>query len=52
MDFRQPDRVEPPALGGIDLLESGVEGFALALSRAPLELVENAKFEGHRCYSS
>ena len=49
MDLGQPDRVETPALGGVDLLESGVEGLGLALPRAPLKLMEDAKFE---CLSS
>src|SRR5207253_518978 len=43
----QPDGIEPPALGGIDLLEGGGECFGLALARAPLELVEHAEFECH-----
>src|SRR5260370_10155586 len=53
MDFRQPDRVETPTLGGIDLIESGGERLGLALARAPLKLVEHAEFETHRrssCY--
>src|SRR5216683_4896021 len=53
MDFRQPDRVEAPTLGGIDLIESGGERLGLALARAPLKLVEHPEFETHQkssCY--
>src|SRR5215471_1396009 len=48
MDFRQPDRVEAPALCGVDLVEGGGECFGLGLARTPLKLVEHAKFECHQ----
>src|SRR5262249_2866527 len=48
MDFRQPDGVEPPAFGGVDLFEGGGEGLGLALTGTPLKLVEHAEFECHR----
>ena len=45
MDLGEPDRVEPPTLGGVDLLERGGEGLGLVLPWPPLELVEHAEFE-------
>src|SRR6516164_9005906 len=53
VDLGQPDSVETPPLGGIDLLEGGFEGLGLALPWAPLKFVEHAEFETHRrssCY--
>jgi hypothetical protein len=47
MDLGQPDGIEPPTLGGIDLFEGGGERLGLALARAPLELVEHTEFECH-----
>src|SRR5271169_1186179 len=49
MDLGQPNGIEPPALGGVDLLEGGRERFGLALSGAPLELVKYSEFECHLC---
>src|SRR6266436_4460907 len=48
MDFRQPDRIETPTLGGIDLIESGGERFGLALTRTPLKLMKHTELETHR----
>src|SRR6516162_6635522 len=53
MDFRQPDSVETPALGRVDLIKGGCKRLGLGLARAPLKLVEHAEFETHRrssCY--
>ena len=47
MNLRQPDGVETPTFGGVDLLESGREGLGLALPGAPLKFVEHAEFETH-----
>jgi hypothetical protein len=47
VNFGQPDGIEPPALGSIDLLEGSRECLGLALARPPLELVEHAEFESH-----
>src|SRR6516164_6255362 len=53
VDLGQPDSVETPALGGINLIKGGGERLSLGLARTPLKLVEHAKFETHRrssCY--
>ena len=47
MDFGQPHRVEPPALGGIDLLEGGGERLLVGRAGGPLKLVEHAELERH-----
>jgi hypothetical protein len=52
MDLGQPNRIKPPVLGGVDLLESGRERFGLALAWAPLELMKHAEFECHQVCSS
>src|SRR5581483_6052600 len=43
----QPHHVEPPALGGVDLLEGAGEGLRVALAGAPRKLVEDAELERH-----
>src|ERR1700746_61321 len=48
MDFRPPDRVETPTLGGVDLIEGSGERLGLALAWTPLKLMEYAEFETHR----
>jgi hypothetical protein len=44
VQFGQPHRVEPEALGRIDLLETAREGVALAAARHHRELVKHAEF--------
>ncbi len=44
MQLGQPHRVEPVALGGIDLIERLLEGIRLALSGHHRKLVEHAEF--------
>src|SRR5579885_366617 len=47
MDFRQPHRIEPEPLGGVDLLERDGERLLLAHPGGALELVEHAELEAH-----
>src|SRR6516164_8446971 len=47
VDFRQPHRVEPPALGGIDLFERGGERLLVTHTGGPLKLVEHPELERH-----
>ena len=44
MQLGQPHRVEPVALGGVDLIETAREGVALAAARHHRELVKHAEF--------
>src|SRR5215469_1688912 len=52
VNLGQPDGVEPPALGGLDLLKSSRKCLSLALPGAPLKLMKHAEFECHLDYSS
>src|SRR5262249_18018600 len=47
MDLRQPDSVETPALGGVDLFKGSGKCLGLSLPRASLKLVKHAEFETH-----
>jgi len=51
VDFRQPHRVEPPALGCVDLVERGGERLLVGHSGGPLKLVEHAELERHLLFS-
>src|SRR5215469_15202740 len=51
MDFRQPHRVESPALGGVDLFEGGGKGLLVGHPSCPLKLVKHAEFERHLLFS-
>src|SRR5437588_6511636 len=51
MNFREPHRIQTPALGGFNLFERVGEGLRLALSRRTLKLVKHAEFERHSRFS-
>src|SRR5690349_14169743 len=47
MDLSQPHRIEPPALGRVDLLEGDPESVLLGRPGGPLKLVKHAELERH-----
>ena len=51
VDFRQPHRVEPPALGCVDLAERGGERLLVGHPGGPLKFVEHAELERHLLFS-
>src|SRR5215472_17070488 len=51
VDFGEPHRVEPPALGGIDFFKRGGERRLVGNPGGPLKLVEHAELERHRPFS-
>jgi len=51
VDFRQPHRIEPPALGSIDLVERGGERLLVGHSGGALKLVKHAELERHSYFS-
>ena len=46
MDFGEPDRVEPPAVGRLDLIERLRERRCLGLIRPAVEFMVDADFHG------
>ena len=48
VDLGQPHRIEPPALGRVDLLEGDPESVLLGHPGGPLKLVKHAELERHR----
>ena len=46
MQLGQPHRIEPPALGRIDLLERLLEGLSFGAAGERRKLVEHAEFHG------